>query len=574
LLKKTKEDDYGQHTLKAKLEILTLSHSNHQKQQKQNIKRFLILSFYYFSISLLIYVKPTSGFIYHYTYETIEIAKTPLCNLPIISSLNFKDNTKIIGSVDVNIYINVATEMTSYVSFNVRLCKGRKTHFILDFGCPPSYLISIHIHIYYEQIDIISYLNPPPLILYIYEGHVGLDEGLFKFSQNNKYRCSDIFSFFFFHVRLSGQSLSDLILVSCGLPTIRTTLIDDVFISGVVAVVAHAVGGFIITAVVIAVAQGRSWFPNEAQLYSMSRNKGEISYDYVTSEDTTALISWKLRRQKYEMFQEYQHSFIEISEYLINFGCFIITSFANSENKCCLNFFIAAKLGIKKAIFVNFNFKLFLNYYCTLCTNPLVFDIFDAHKGTELHASPDLAYPEHGVLCSFYYKDLTEVRFHFYYFYYYFYYYYFYYYLDHSESRKSTTNKLKLQSLVTILITINYIISKIRSFNCRHSSEIVRIRLLYDIETNPGPANSKLSVITLNCRGLGNIEKSRLLFNKMYKLSRNSNTIILLQETMVSDETYVKMAWRGKSVVTPGTGNSKGCITLVGMTRRLNTSIT
>jgi len=32
---------------------------------------------------------------------------------------------------------------------------------------------------------------------------------------------------------------------------------------------------------------------------------------------------------------------------------------------------------------------------------------------------------------------------------------------------------------------------------------------------------------------------------------------------MVIDESYVRMAWRGLSVVTPGTGNSKGCITLV-----------
>jgi hypothetical protein len=39
-------------------------------------------------------------------------------------------------------------------------------------------------------------------------------------------------------------------------------------------------------------------------------------------------------------------------------------------------------------------------------------------------------------------------------------------------------------------------------------------------------------------------------------------TIIMLQETMVVTDNYLKLAWRGNSVFTPGTGNSLGCITL------------
>jgi hypothetical protein len=85
-----------------------------------------------------------------------------------------------------------------------------------------------------------------------------------------------------------------------------------------------------------------------------------------------------------------------------------------------------------------------------------------------------------------------------------------------------------------------------------------------DVEVNPGPDTmNKLNVITANCRGLGKIEKFRLLLNKVAKYNSKQNTVALLQETMVIDDSYVKMAWRGQSVVTPGTGNSKGYITLL-----------
>jgi exonuclease III len=71
-----------------------------------------------------------------------------------------------------------------------------------------------------------------------------------------------------------------------------------------------------------------------------------------------------------------------------------------------------------------------------------------------------------------------------------------------------------------------------------------------------------LTIITLNCRGLGNINKFRLLLNKMYEVIHNTQAVIMLQETMILDDSYLKMAWRGNFVLTPGTGNSKGCLTL------------
>ena len=36
----------------------------------------------------------------------------------------------------------------------------------------------------------------------------------------------------------------------------------------------------------------------------------------------------------------------------------------------------------------------------------------------------------------------------------------------------------------------------------------------------------------------------------------------MIQETMITNSRYLDLAWRGKYVFTPGTGNSQGCITL------------
>jgi endonuclease/exonuclease/phosphatase (EEP) superfamily protein YafD len=95
------------------------------------------------------------------------------------------------------------------------------------------------------------------------------------------------------------------------------------------------------------------------------------------------------------------------------------------------------------------------------------------------------------------------------------------------------------------------------------------LKLIRDIEPNPGPEmQSKMTVITLNCRGLGDVSKMRLLLNGCYRLTRQGETIILLQETMITSSKYIELAWRSNFVFTPGTGNSKGCVTL--LSRGLN----
>ncbi len=91
-------------------------------------------------------------------------------------------------------------------------------------------------------------------------------------------------------------------------------------------------------------------------------------------------------------------------------------------------------------------------------------------------------------------------------------------------------------------------------------------KLINDIEKNPGPplGPGSLTVVTLNCRGLNKTAKVRLLLNKVSAMqSLRPNLIFMLQETMVTNTNYIDIAWRGKYIFTPGTGNSKGCITLL-----------
>ncbi len=121
-----------------------------------------------------------------------------------------------------------------------------------------------------------------------------------------------------------------------------------------------------------------------------------------------------------------------------------------------------------------------------------------------------------------------------------------------NQTRKSTT-------MISCFLTI--CLSSI-SLHCdwRHVSWFCMKKLSNNIEPNPGP--NKLKVITLNCRGLGNIDKFRLILNRCYDIMNRMSVVVMLQETMILDDNYLKMAWRGKYVLTPGTKNSKGCITL------------
>ena len=103
-----------------------------------------------------------------------------------------------------------------------------------------------------------------------------------------------------------------------------------------------------------------------------------------------------------------------------------------------------------------------------------------------------------------------------------------------------------------------------------------KLQLSGNIETNPGPrteersqqqqpSESQLQVTTYNVRGLGEEKKLRHLVNALYKtkMNKNSDYVFCLQETYVDNHGKIPYLWRGNYHLTPGTGSSLGCITLL-----------
>ena len=73
-----------------------------------------------------------------------------------------------------------------------------------------------------------------------------------------------------------------------------------------------------------------------------------------------------------------------------------------------------------------------------------------------------------------------------------------------------------------------------------------------------------VQVFSLNVRGLTDSKKVRHLVNNCYKLSRlGKDNVFLFQETFVPSLGILDYIWRGEYHLTPGTGNSMGCVTLV-----------
>ena len=95
---------------------------------------------------------------------------------------------------------------------------------------------------------------------------------------------------------------------------------------------------------------------------------------------------------------------------------------------------------------------------------------------------------------------------------------------------------------------------------------MVYIRLVRskDVESNPGPKESTILVTSYNVRGLKDEKKLRHLINKVYQdeKGKNSDYIVCFQETYITGTGKLPYLWRGNMHMTPGTGNSCGCVTL------------
>ena len=103
-----------------------------------------------------------------------------------------------------------------------------------------------------------------------------------------------------------------------------------------------------------------------------------------------------------------------------------------------------------------------------------------------------------------------------------------------------------------------------------------------DVEKNPGPdqpgggseraatgrrsrvRRSNVSVTSMNVRGLNDETKLRHLVNYCYKkVTKDKDVIFLFQESFLTKPGKIPYLWRGNFFLTPGTGNSCGCITFL-----------
>ena len=109
------------------------------------------------------------------------------------------------------------------------------------------------------------------------------------------------------------------------------------------------------------------------------------------------------------------------------------------------------------------------------------------------------------------------------------------------------------------------LIDEEKSIYCESSQyHKLRIRLSGDIESNPGPVR----IITYNCRSLKesnkSIRKKQQLIEYMRKLtSQTDKYIVLVQEIWIDSDLYFKNYWKGQYIFSPGTGTSRGCLTLL-----------
>ena len=101
------------------------------------------------------------------------------------------------------------------------------------------------------------------------------------------------------------------------------------------------------------------------------------------------------------------------------------------------------------------------------------------------------------------------------------------------------------------------VITVVRIITCKE----IKINLLRGgIESNPGP--SLFDIISVNCNGLTSDLRLLQTIGAIKKRAKNVPIIVLLQETHLANITLIENIWMGPVFVSPGTGGSRGVITL------------
>ena len=133
------------------------------------------------------------------------------------------------------------------------------------------------------------------------------------------------------------------------------------------------------------------------------------------------------------------------------------------------------------------------------------------------------------------------------------------------------TNALK-QLLKTLTLTLTRTML-FRYRNSRHRAHTIAQHLWSsgNVEKNPGPEDREVRgrppvmVTSYNVRGLNGNSKLRHLVNHLYKINKGKDVdfIACLQETYLMNPKSLTYLWRGNLFLTPGNGNSCGCITFL-----------
>jgi hypothetical protein len=306
--------------------------------------------------------------------------------------------------------------------------------------------------------------------------------------------------------------------------------------------------------------------------YAMSGEQWNICQHTMISKHQLAGTTTCLTRRR-RLYFDYLNNFnIKLSfnikllnyKYHINFTCkvtiyYLLRQFAN-----IIHHFIALNRNRShSAKLTSDNYSVFIEHFLIdfdfICKNfevtykymcPIDTSVTD--KGTLQNAKPDKIIPECFLsILSFFIKGSIRTR-------------------KNLNNITTTIEKTNWTYFDKITKPLSKNVTILNCYGTYYTS-----RLMHDVELNPGPVNGTnaktlLTIVTLNCRGLGSIDKFRLILNKAHEFMTKGETIIMLQETMTVTDNYLKMAWRGNSVFTPGTGNSLGCITLTNATSNIS----
>ena len=92
--------------------------------------------------------------------------------------------------------------------------------------------------------------------------------------------------------------------------------------------------------------------------------------------------------------------------------------------------------------------------------------------------------------------------------------------------------------------------------------EICILLVIAGIETNPGPVTDSIGIITVNCNGLTSDARLLQAIGRIKKKIKDVPHIIFIQESHNANLILLENIWKGSVTISPGSGGSKGIITL------------